>query len=169
MWLQIATVTHMNPFHNSDSNVFFDPLHDIHEFHRKFGLEQSNEKVAVAPAFSPDFTLSEEEQFVREHRDKMTAEEWELRHRRLIDEAMEYQGAVEEKDDEETLDALVDIVYIALGTAYRRGWDFAEAWNRVHNANMAKERGEPNNSKYGSGFDIVKPKGWEGPNHKDLV
>lgn len=139
----------MNPF-NTDQ--VFTPLHDIAAFHEKFGLGQNNSKVVVGEA-----------------RDNMHPEEWNLRHVRLADEADEYAQAVEEEDDEQALDALVDIVYIALGTAYRRGWDFAEAWRRVHTANMSKMRGEPNNSKYGSGFDIVKPKGWQSPDHTDLV
>ena len=47
--------------------------------------------------------------------------------------------------------------------------NFQEAWDRVHAANMAKERGNPKTSKYGSGFDIVKPEGWTAPDLSDLV
>lgn len=134
-----------NPFAEGRTVLDFTPLEDIEEFHEKFGLDQPNANATLEP------------------------EEWELRHKRLRDELNEYDKAVEEQDDEEVLDALVDLVYIALGTAYRRGWDFGEAWRRVHGANMAKERGRPGNSKYGSGFDIVKPDGWEAPDLSDLV
>jgi len=120
-----------------------DFVRDVAVFHEKFGLEYKSEP--------------------------LHPEEWELRHRRLKDEHTEYEEAIAAGDDEEALDALVDLVYIAIGTAYRRGWDFAEAWRRVQHANMTKERGEPSNSKYGSGFDIVKPEGWVGPDHSDLV
>lgn len=134
-----------NPFHTTVASINFTPLDDIADFHFKFGLEQTEMKVELHP------------------------NEWELRHKRLIEEIQEYREAAEMDDDEAVLDALVDIVYIALGTAYRRGWDFAEAWRRVHDANMSKERGRANNSKYGSQFDIVKPEGWVGPSHADLV
>jgi predicted HAD superfamily Cof-like phosphohydrolase len=134
-----------NPFNTTRAAFDFTPLEDIADFHFKFGLEQTEAKAIL-------------------HKD-----EWSLRHKRLIEEIEEYRVAAYEGDDEAVLDALVDLVYIALGTAYRRGWDFGEAWRRVHEANMAKERGKANNSKYGSPFDIVKPEGWVGPDHSDLV
>jgi len=134
-----------NPFENE----IIDPIEDIAKFHTKFGLKQTEGKTQVGKSFSP--------------------EEWELRHKRLKEECDEYLAAVAEGDNAQTLDALVDIVYIAMGTAYRRGWDFGLAWMRVHAANMEKERGEEHNSKYGSSFDIVKPEGWEPPELNDLV
>lgn len=141
----------MNPFKESASSPA-DLLADIAAFHERYGLTQRDAKVNVGEKprqFSP--------------------EEWDLRHKRLNEEIDEYNMGVDADDDECTLDALVDLVYIALGTAYRRGWDFNEAWKRVHAANMAKERGEKHNSKYGSTFDIVKPEGWEPPTLRDLV
>lgn len=155
----------MNAF---NTNQEFTPLTDIARFHEKFGLEQNNTKVIVSTEPEPEEALLFES-WIKHNHGKMTIEEWELRHVRLADEADEYAEAVEAEDDEETLDALVDIIYIALGTAYRRGWDFAEAWKRVHTANMEKQRGNSTNSKYGSGFDIIKPQGWSGPDHSDLV
>jgi predicted HAD superfamily Cof-like phosphohydrolase len=139
-----------NPF--NQSAVLFTPLDDIAAFHERFGLQQNN---AIVP--------------IGEERDQISQEEWELRITRLVDEVTETQTAHEEEDDEEYLDGLVDIVYIALGTAYRRGWDFSEAWARVHGANMQKIRGEAKNSKYGSSYDIIKPEGWKSPSHTDLV
>lgn len=68
------------------------------------------------------------------------------------------------------LDALVDLVYVALGTAYMHGFDFNEAWRRVHAANMAKVRAErADQSARGSTFDVVKPEGWVAPDLSDLV
>lgn len=157
----------MNPFRN---NITFSMLFAIAAFHEKFGLTQNNALVGIAST-PPDQAANGIlfDKWQTENRDKMLLEEWELRKTRLIDEAMEYQEAHESGDDEGALDALVDIVYIALGTAYRRGWDFQTAFERVHEANMAKERGEPGNSKYGSGFDIIKPEGWTAPDLSDLV
>lgn len=68
------------------------------------------------------------------------------------------------------LDGLVDLVYVALGTAQLHGFNFSEAWNRVHEANMTKVRVQrPNESKRNSIFDVVKPPGWVAPSHRDLV
>lgn len=72
---------------------------------------------------------------------------------------------------EKALDALVDLVYVALGTAYVQGFDFDEAWRRVHEANMKKVRAQADgaDSKRGSGYDVVKPPGWQPASLKDLV
>ena len=70
------------------------------------------------------------------------------------------------------LDALVDLTYVVLGTAYLQfGPDvFHEAWKRVQAANMAKVRAQSaDESKRGSTFDVVKPAGWTPPDHHDLV
>lgn len=68
------------------------------------------------------------------------------------------------------LDALVDAVYVAVGSAGMHGFDFREAWRRVHAANMAKVRAErASDSKRGTLWDVVKPPGWTPPDHSDLV
>jgi len=71
---------------------------------------------------------------------------------------------------EQQLDALVDLVYVALGTAVLSGFDFEEAWRRVHRANMLKVK--PRKGQYTkrrSAFDIVKPPGWQAPDLSDLA
>lgn len=114
---------------------------DVAQFHQKFGLDH-----------------------------EINDEEWDLRHARLAEEVEEYQLAVEEGDYEKVFDAIIDIVYIVIGTAHRCGWDFNEGWRRVHAANMRKIRAlSGDDSKHGSVFDIVKPEGWEAPNLADLV
>jgi hypothetical protein len=65
---------------------------------------------------------------------------------------------------EEKLDALVDIVYVALGTACMHGFNFDEAWRRVHNANMLKTR-----KFHGPKQGITKPADWQKPDLRDLV
>lgn len=71
---------------------------------------------------------------------------------------------------EDQLDALVDLVYVAVGTAYLHGFDFNRAWFRVHLANMAKVRAlNESDSKRESTWDVVKPEGWTAPSHTDLV
>lgn len=68
------------------------------------------------------------------------------------------------------LDALVDLVYVALGTAYLQGFNFNEAWRRVHEANMKKVRAlQAVDSARGSIYDVIKPDGWQAPDLSDLV
>ena len=69
---------------------------------------------------------------------------------------------------EDMLDALVDLVYVAVGTAQLAGLPFDEAWRRVHEANMRKVRATTP-SERGGMYDVVKPPGWEPPRHLDLV
>ena len=57
-------------------------------------------------------------------------------------------------------DALADIVYVALGTAWQMGIPFQAIWDVVHSANMKKVRGI---TKRGNKHDAVKPEGWVGP------
>ena len=57
-------------------------------------------------------------------------------------------------------DALVDIVYVALGTAVMLGLPWQELWNDVQRANMSKVRGV---TKRGHAVDVTKPEGWIGP------
>ncbi len=67
-------------------------------------------------------------------------------------------------------DGLIDIVYVALGTAYLHGFDFESGWALVHEANMEKVRAEsPSSSQRHSAFDVVKPEGWKAPNLLPLV
>ena len=76
------------------------------------------------------------------------------------------------KKDIIKIDALIDIVYVALGTALALGVS-PEMWNKgwaaVHKANMAKERAlRAEDSKRGTTYDVVKPEGWQSP-EKELA
>jgi predicted HAD superfamily Cof-like phosphohydrolase len=126
-----------------------NPAQDVFDFHKKYGIEYIG-----APRFLPED--------INTFRDK-----------RLEEELIEYMDA---KTLEEKLDALVDLIYIALGNAHLHGFTvsiFNEAWRRVQIANMAKVRAsEENPGKYGQlgcKHDIVKPPGWKAPDHSDLV
>lgn len=135
-------------------------MQDIKDFHEKFGLEYNGPvKFLNKDLFSFRFAFMEEE--LMEYRS-----EHEIGIKAVITES---QSGVE-MALEESLDALVDLVYVALGTAYLHGFDFNEAWHRVHEANMAKVRAKKkSDSKRGSIHDVVKPENWIAPNHSDLV
>lgn len=89
----------------------------------------------------------------------------------FIDEELtELIQAYQSKDKAGQLDALVDLVYVALGTAAISGFPFKEAWKRVHQANMKKVRVKKIcDSKRGHRYDVVKPEDWIAPDLTDLV
>lgn len=70
------------------------------------------------------------------------------------------------------LDAMVDLCYVAMGTASMMGitpeqWD--QAWKEVQRANMSKVRAiSASDSKRGSALDVIKPEGWRGPDYSFL-
>lgn len=87
----------------------------------------------------------------------------------LQEELDEYIKACSEGDLNGALDALIDLVYVAKGTALMHGVSPAlwkELWEDVQRANMTKERAtsaEDSRSKRGHSLDVVKPEGWVGP------
>lgn len=88
----------------------------------------------------------------------------------MLEELSEYVNAVSKNDYEGQLDALVDLVVFAIGTAVAQNFDFDEAWRRVHEANMNKIAARvKDDSKRGYRFDLVKPPGWKPPVLYDLV
>jgi predicted HAD superfamily Cof-like phosphohydrolase len=100
----------------------------------------------------------------------ITAQQLETRVQHLREELTELETAIHNNDAAEQLDALVDLTYIAIGTARMQNWDFAEAWRRVHSANMQKIRAErAADSKRGTTFDVVKPADWQAADISDLV
>lgn len=68
------------------------------------------------------------------------------------------------------LDSLIDLCYVAIGTAYLHRFPFNEGWKLVQDANMAKVRVvNVEDSKRGSVFDVVKPPGWRAPDHSGIL
>lgn len=122
-------------------------LHDdISEFHTKFSVPVSNK---------PEL---------------MNTEMLNFRLKFLGEELDEFEEAHDEGDLAKCLDALVDLVYVAIGTADIMGLPFNQAWHEVHKANMAKQRAEhPNQSKRGTQYDVIKPPGWTPPDIEKVI
>lgn len=85
----------------------------------------------------------------------------------MNEEVQEYKEATNKVEE---LDALVDIVVFALGTAERQGMlgVFEEAFERVMAANMAKQIG-PLEKRENFSLNLLKPEGWTAPVLDDLV
>ena len=109
---------------------------DVAEFHRQI-LNQHDR----APQLLDMATMRARMLFLNE-------EVNELREAALLDDIV---GAA---------DALADLVYVALGTAYLMGLPFNDIWDAVQRANMAKQ---PGMTKRGMANDAIKPEGWVGP------
>ena len=121
-------------------------MDNIKDFHEKFQLPS-----APIPSFLPPELLDFRVKFLQEELD-----EFIIAHRC--------------KDLAGCLDALVDLVYVALGTAYLMNVPFNAAWDAVHTANMAKVRAErASDSKRSSSFDVIKPPGWTAPNITQVI
>lgn len=99
----------------------------------------------------------------------MPLDEVEYRAAFLGEELDEFKAACYAGDLPGAADALIDLVYVAKGTALLLGispacWE--ELWADVQRANMAKERAtsaaDPR-SKRSHSLDVVKPAGWVGP------
>lgn len=113
-------------------------ISDIEDFHKKFKLEYTGQ-----PRVLPDDLRLFRLNFISE-------------------ELSEYNLS---KTLEDEFDALIDMVYVILGTAHMQGLDFQAGWDRVHEANMQKVRGKSERS---DTYDVIKPDGWTAPVLTDL-
>lgn len=145
----------------------FDPVADVQAFHEKFGINYAG-KPRMLDFETLQFRLKfmrEELQEYEEHADYAL---FELKNYAPGDPAIDQANLTHELAQQ--LDALVDQVYVILGTAHLHGFDFRQAWERVHQANMAKVLVDaPNDPSERMKLKISKPPGWESPKHDDLV
>lgn len=104
---------------------------------------------------------------------------FELRAKLILEEAEEFVAAcgLEHSDDDDgptftqvapadavqMIDAIVDLIVVAVGAASAMGFDLTSAFNEVHRSNMAKlgPDGKPIRREDGK---ILKPEGWTPPN-----
>src|SRR4051812_37433278 len=115
---------------------------DVRAFHEKFELGKDR---LPRPGFvSPELT--------------------EFRTKFMQEELDEFKEAVLQDDLPQAFDALLDLVYVALGTADLMCLPWQSGWDEVQRANMNKVRARrAQDSLRGSTFDVVKPKGWTPP------
>ena len=86
----------------------------------------------------------------------------------LKEELTELNNAIYHADSEEVVDALIDLCVVAIGTLDSFQVDAHKAWNEVLKANMNKQVGVKEGRPNPLGLpDLIKPKGWKGPEHND--
>ena len=140
----------------------FDPVRDIEFFHARFQLYYPG-TARPLPADLQRFRVL----FMAEELSEYVTDNDTLK--KLIQSGLTEQ-LPSQQPLEKQFDALIDLVYVALGTAHLHGFDFREGWRRVHEANMEKVRGKrAEESKRARTFDVIKPPGWRAPDLSDLV
>ena len=83
------------------------------------------------------------------------------------EEYQETLAAINNSDAEEVVDGLIDMCVFAIGTLDVMGVDANKAWNKIYDANMAKEPGvKPGRPNRFGLPDLLKPAGWTPPSHE---
>ncbi len=101
---------------------------------------------------------------VRDLSAEKRAEFFRFRKSFLMEEMVELESA---KTPEDAVDAIIDMLYVGVGTLHLFGVDVEKAWAAVHAANMTKHPGVNPTRPNPFGFpDYIKPPGWKAPTHE---
>jgi predicted HAD superfamily Cof-like phosphohydrolase len=87
----------------------------------------------------------------------------------IEEEFKELQVAVNNTDQLETLDALIDILVVTIGSIHSMGADAEGAWKEVMSTNFAKIDKDTGKVRKREDGKVLKPVGWEPPNLKPFV
>lgn len=138
----VTRMYHYSPFMWSHRTDFID----VQRFHRKFDVP-----IASQPSL-------------------LSGEALTFRSKFLDEELQEFKDDTEVGNLLGAGDALVDLCYVALGTADMMGLPWQRMWDEVQTKNMQKERAvSADQSKRGSKLDVIKPAGWTPPDHSQFV
>ena len=134
-----------------------DNFGDVGDFHEKFGLRRSD--VMRLPG-REDTTPH-----------MLDGELYDFRRDFMQEELDEFVDGWRDGDLAKMADSLVDLVYVAMGTAHLMGLPWQALWDEVQRANMSKERAaaDGSNSVRKSSFDVVKPAGWMPPDIEGIL
>ena len=124
---------------------------DVELFHQKYGLLPEN---AQPHLLEPDV--------------------FEFRAGFMQEELMEFATAYDRKDLAKAFDALIDLVYVAMGTAVLMSLPWEKGWDAVQAANMQKIRAasaaaSAAGSGRGHSLDVIKPPGWQAPDIEGIL
>jgi hypothetical protein len=142
---------------NNEASKF---VKDLSDMHTKFGVNPvintlDKEKLKTFLKFRLDF-LQEELDEARAALESSDVE-W-------------VERSKNESRQAAVVDAMIDLVVVAVGTLDAFEVNTDEAWDRVHVKNMQKEPGIKPERPNPLGFpDLIKPAGWTPPTHEDNV
>jgi predicted HAD superfamily Cof-like phosphohydrolase len=131
-------------------------FNDVGDFHEKFGLDNVTHRLPGKRMIS-EALLKFRLDFMREELDELE---------QAVTRVISPDGTRSDIiiDDAKVFDALIDLVYVALGTAQLLGYPWHAGWDEVQRANMNKERCKRvEDSTRGSLFDVIKPTNWTPP------
>ena len=117
-------------------------FNDVKRFHKAFNHPISNKPVLLS------------------------SERAAVRYKWMLEEITEFMAATNNSDIVEQADAMIDLIYFALGTLVEMGINPDPLFRIVQEANMSKlwEDGKPH---YNDSGKVIKPKNWQDP-HKKL-
>lgn len=129
-----------------DANTIYQDIEctNVHDLHVKFGFP-----VNYIPVVIDSELMSQRASFIQE-------------------ELNEFMEAATIGDLAGMADALIDICYVAKGTAVQLGLPWGALWDDVHLCNMNKEIGV-NPNRPDQKFDLIKPPGWTGPVTNEIL
>ena len=143
-----------NVIDNLDFTIEGDWVKDISEMHTKFGV---NPVIRTLDKVELRTFLKFRIDFLQEELDELSRE-------------FDGTGEVGNKAADNTVDALIDLCVVAIGTLNAFDVDSYEAWSRVHGKNMQKNAGVNASRPNPLGLpDLIKPAGWTAPTHADNV
>lgn len=87
----------------------------------------------------------------------------------LKEEVQEFDTANQQNNVPEAADALIDLIYFAVGRLLEMGIPIQSVFDDVQSANMQKIQGDLVKRPGGLGYDAIKPSNWQPPNHEWLV
>lgn len=124
----------------------------LYEFHRAFGCVQ---QARFVPHTQKQREIEDTELLL-------------LRKSLIREEVQELMDAISEAEPKHILKELVDVVIVCAGMADAYGWDFDEAFSRVHESNMSKldDEGKPVYRKDGK---VLKSDNYKEPDLSDLL
>jgi len=120
----------------------YDEFEDVKAFYEKFG-----QPTREGPGIMTRSRTAERINFMQE-------------------ELNEFKVGAMKQDVPEMADALIDLVYVAKGTAIEMGLPWEALWQDVQRANMAKV---PGMTSRGIVYDVKKPDGWEPPMTEEIL
>lgn len=134
-------------------------FNDVGAFHDRFDLPVSIEIFSLVPprARSPQIP---------------STKEFDYRLAFIFEEVTELVKGFERNDLPAFADALVDLVWVVLGTAHYAGIPFDALWKEVQRANMEKRpwvEGDPLKPRNTTGLEVVKPVGWRPPDIHGVI
>jgi predicted HAD superfamily Cof-like phosphohydrolase len=110
----------------------------------------------------------DQEKFMRACDQSVTGNQaqWDM-YCKLIEE--EFTELQEAEDDEEALDALIDILVVTIGAIHSMGADGEGAWKEVMRTNFAKIDKDTGKVRKREDGKVLKPVGWTPPDLKPFL